>query len=153
MSVTLTGHVSFRSSVRPGGPPGERDVIQLNPQRRDKILRIAGWTELEPGTLNVDLDGSQFDLLTPEAATWIEDGASVVYPPLYQHIPRKREAYFYYRGTLHIRGKTRPVVVRRAKVPGPIRVEVYAAENLSRSLGLTSGDAVALEIRSAPIGT
>lgn len=101
----------------------------------------------------MDLDRSQLDRLTPEAATWIEDCASVVYPPPYQHIPQRRQAYFYYRGTLHVSGKTRAVVVRRAKVPGPIRVEVYAPENLSRSLGLMSGQAVTLEISSALIET
>lgn len=153
MSLMLTGKVSFRSSVRRGGPPGERDVIQLNPQRREKILHIAGWTELESGTLNVDLDRAQFDQLTPEAATWIEDGASVTYPPPYQHIPQKREAYFYYLGTLHVSGETRAVVVRRAKVPGPIRIEVYAAENLSNSLRLMAGEAVVLAINSTLIQT
>lgn len=133
MSLMLTGHVSFRSSVRRGGPPGERHVIQLNPRRRENILRVAGWTELEPGTLNVDLDRAQFDQLTSEAATWIEDGASVIYPPPYEYIPQKREAYFYYLGTLHVGGETRAIVVRRAKVPGPIRLEVRSPSSVSIS--------------------
>lgn len=149
MNLMLTGHPSFRSSIRSGGPPGERDIIKLNPQRRENILRITGWTELEPGTLNVDLDRAQFDQLTSEIAIWIEDGASVVYPPNYQHIPKKREAYFYYLGKLHFKGETRAVVVRRAKVPGPIRVEVYAAENLSSSLELKNGEAIRLEISAS----
>ena len=147
MSIHLNGRISYRSSVKPGGPPGEREVIELNPQRRANILRIAGWIALEPGTLNIDLEQTQFDQLTADAAEWIEDASSVTYPPPYQYIPRKREAYFYYLATLHAHAKTSNVVVRRAKFPGPIRIEAYAPENLTNLLGLKSGDGVELHIR------
>jgi hypothetical protein len=146
MSLILTGRVSFRSSVKRRGPPGEREIIKLNPHRRDNILRIAKWSHLEPGTLNVDVDDVLFDKLTPEAAAWIEDGASVIYPPGFEHIPKKRGAYFYYLGTLHAHNETHPIVVRRAKVPGPIRIEVYAPENLTKSLRLVNGGTVELRI-------
>lgn len=146
MSLELNGVVSFRSSVNRVGPPGEREIIKLNPQRRESILRITGWPDLEPGTLNIDTDRAQLDKLTPATAVWIEDGASVVYPAPYQHIPRKREAYLYYLATLLVGLESRPVIVRRAKTPGPIRLEVFATENLVSSLKLKSGQVVTLTV-------
>jgi hypothetical protein len=49
----FVGHVSYRSSKGRSGPPGEKAVLELNPQRRRAILKATGWGDLEPGTLNL----------------------------------------------------------------------------------------------------
>lgn len=146
MTCILNGRISFRSSKTNQGPPGERFVLEMNPQRRAKILELTGWARLEAGTLNVDVDLEPFDRLLRETAAWIEPGESVVYPQAYRHIPLQRKAYLYYRGVLDFNTESREVLVRRAECPGPIRIEVYAPENLKTSLELKESDEIRVTI-------
>jgi hypothetical protein len=37
------------------GPPGEKAILKLNPERLERIVEATGWCNLEPGTLNLEL--------------------------------------------------------------------------------------------------
>lgn len=50
-ATIISGKVTFRSSSRSCGPPGEREIAKLNPQRIAAILRLTGWAGLKPGRL------------------------------------------------------------------------------------------------------
>ena len=73
--MKFVGTVSFRSSHSPGeGPPGESEVQQLNPQRKADILRVTGWTKLEAGSLNLEVDQTEVINLGQFAPILYEDG-------------------------------------------------------------------------------
>ncbi|MEX5669787.1 hypothetical protein ABFV57_33580, partial [Pseudomonas neuropathica] len=44
-----TAQVFSRSSKSAEGPPGEREILKLNPERSDGILSLCGWSRIEPG--------------------------------------------------------------------------------------------------------
>jgi hypothetical protein len=140
------GAVGFRSSV-PGakGPPGEAELFKLNPQRASQILAVTSWPRLEPGSLNLEVQGDVLEKLMSLTPAWVEDGSTVKYPPPYEAIPRKRVAYLYFRGDAIRDGKSEPVLVRRGKVPVPGRVELFAAVSLKGLFALSAKDR--LEVR------
>jgi hypothetical protein len=144
--LVFRGRVSFRSSKSGAGPPGERTILELNPQRRAKVLEITGWGRLEAGTLNLDVDRPAFDQLLTRSPAFVEPGETVVYPDPYKHIPMMRKAYLYYFAVAHVKDAKQNVLVRRAQVPGPIRVELYAADNLKAFFALNEGDIVEVDI-------
>ena len=90
------GAVQFRSSIQPGiGPPGESEVLALNPQRSESILKATGWDRLEPGSLNLTVEAAIVIALLKFEPTLVEDAATVRYPEGYRHIPQMRKAYYY----------------------------------------------------------
>ena len=90
------GAVQFRSSIQPGiGPPGESEVLALNPQRSESILKATGWDRLEPGSLNLTIEAAIVIALLKFEPTLVEDAATVRYPEGYRHIPQMRKAYYY----------------------------------------------------------
>jgi len=147
--LAFKGRVGFRSSKGGDGPPGETAILDLNPQRRIKILEATGWSRLEPGSLNLDVDNSSFDLLLKQTPLLVEPSETIVYPEPYAQIPARRKAYLYYAATARAKNKTYAVLVRRAKVPGPIRVELFAPESLKAFFGLLEGDTVEVEVGGA----
>lgn len=145
--MKFQGTVYFRSSARPGsGPPGEAQVLAENPQRLENILRITGWSRLESGTLNLTVDDAVVDSLLGLKPAWIEDASTVRYPDAYKHIPQIRKAYHYYRASLVAPDVAHAVLVRRAIVPLPRRVELFAPVNLSSALGLAAGDQIIVDV-------
>lgn len=141
------GSVQFRSSIQPGvGPPGEAQVLALNPQRADQLLKVTGWSRLELGSLNLTVDASVVDGLLKFAPVLVEDAATVRYPDQYQHIPRMRKAYFYYAAAATYGNRSQPVLVRRALNPVPGRVELFASLNLTTNFSLSVGGKVLVEI-------
>jgi hypothetical protein len=142
----FTGRVQFRSSVKPDGPPGESEILSLNPQRRVDILRTTGWSRLEDGTLNLIVRDDVVDGLLEHKPLLIEDAKTVVYPSQWKHVPLKREAYYYYRATAVAKGKRQEVLVRRAKVALPRRVELFAPISLKQLFPLADRDRVVVEI-------
>ena len=53
--MEFNARVGARSSRGLGGPPGEAEVLRLNPQRQVIILQATGWTQLIQGTLNLEV--------------------------------------------------------------------------------------------------
>lgn len=147
--MNFKGAIQFRSSIRPGsGPPGETEILVLNPQRVANILKATGWECLEPGSLNLTVDNAVVDALFKLKPVWIEDGNTVRYPEAFKHIPQLRKAYYYYRARLNSGDNTQEVLVRRAQVPVPGRVELFAPINLTSTFNLAAGDQVVVEVES-----
>lgn len=107
MTVTFEGRVSSRSSNSASGPPGERVILELNPQRKEAILQLTGWPLLEPGSLNLEVVESVIDLLPESSAALTEDGSTVEYPDGWKHIPVLRQGYLYYHATAQAKGERR----------------------------------------------
>ncbi len=146
-SMQFHGVVQFRSSVQPGiGPPGEKEILALNPQRMERILEVTNWDRLEAGSLNLLVENAVVVDLFNLTAVWIEDAASVRYPEGWQHIPQIRKAYYYYPATAsHVNG-SQPVLVRRALVPVPRVVELFAPGNLTSKFNLSARDLVTVKM-------
>src|SRR5438128_2016752 len=126
MSLTFEGRVQFRSSVAPGvGPPGESEVLALNPEREARIRAVTGWSRLQAGSLNLTVEDGVLDALLKFEPTLVEDGAIIRYPAQYAHIPKLRGAYLYYPATFKVAEGNEPVLVRRARNPVRGRVELF----------------------------
>jgi hypothetical protein len=145
-SLGFEGRVSFRSSLRRGGPPGESAIQDLNPARVASILQITGWHRLERGSLNLEVADGVVDSLAKLKPILEERASDVVYPPPYQNIPLMREAYWYYLGSAEIAAKAIDVVVRRARVPVPNRLELFAPLSLSRFFQLQEDSILAVRV-------
>ena len=148
--MQFNGVVSSRSSLHPQGgavsPPGETEILRLNPKRREAILAATGWHDLFPGTLNLEVDSGVVDgLLTFEPALR-ECGANVIYPAAFSHIPAKRKGYLYYRALVSFSARSLPGLVRRAIVPLPRRLEVFSEYRLRDNLLVNDGDVVVCKI-------
>lgn len=128
------------------GPPGEAEVLALNPTRRDRILQATGWKDLFPGTLNLKVteDSVHRLLLCPPVIR--ERGADVVYPPQYAHIPELRAGYLYFRARIKNGDRVSSVLVRRACNPLRTRIEAFSELKLRDALGVSDGDSVVCEL-------
>ncbi len=148
-ALRFTGTVGFRSSLpNASGPPGETEVLALNPQRVTGILRVTGWTALEPGSLNLSVSNDVIDSLKKLTPTWEEDGATVIYPPGFEHIPRKRGAYLYFLAEAQVSGKRQQVLVRTARNALGSRVELFAPVSLRSYFGLQQKNWVVVEVNA-----
>lgn len=142
MPYAFKGLVEFRSSIAPGGPPGETTVLAMNPGRRDRILAVTRWSYLEPGSLNLRVEPSVVLSLADLVPSLIEDGADISYPAPYQHIPRVRGAYLYFSGRLVWAESSESVLVRRARNPLPTCVELFSHSSLKSKFNLVAGQQV-----------
>ena len=142
------GEVTSRSSTNAGGPPGERDILKLNPQRKEAILQATGWNALEPGTLNLKVDENVVHKLLLLSPLVRESGKNIKYPQAYRHIPTMRVGYLYYQATVEYSGKCEPILARRACNPLKSRLEVFAPVNLRTSMSLADGVSVTITVRS-----
>lgn len=151
--LRISGVVKLRSSVAPKGarelsPPGEAEVLQMNPHRAKKLCAITGWGRLEPGTLNVVIAAEPFAALRNIAPVWIEDGASIVYPPRFANIPKDRGPYLYYRARATVCDRCEEVLVRRPTNAISTTIELYAPVNLMDALKIYNGGAVMVEMHA-----
>ncbi len=144
--MDFTAIISSRSSARRSGPPGETEVLALNPQRRVKILNATGWSELFKGTLNLEVNEQVVQRLTSRSPTIRELGSEVNYPEKYQNIPIKRKAYLYFKAIICFGDKSEDVLIRTAENPLKNRIEAFAPVKLRDSLGLADGDQVLCRI-------
>ena len=148
--MNVEGCVKLRSSAPSfrGGAPGESVIYQLNPQREKKILAETGWRRLEPGSLNLCVDDETVARLLTVKELIFDLPDEINYPDGWQHIPQRRGGYKYYLATTTVRGKTEEVLVRRAihPVPGPGRIELFAAVNLTNRLGLQNGENIQVTV-------
>lgn len=134
--------ISSRSSVGRFGPPGESEILALNPQRRTRILSATGWHDLFDGTLNLEVDERVVQRLVARTPTIREPGSEVKYPKGYQHIPRKRIAYLYFKGSVSFGDKFEDVLFRTSQNPLRNRIEAFAPLKIRDRLGLSDGDQV-----------
>ncbi|MDH1443985.1 methyltransferase domain-containing protein [Pseudomonas sp. GD03721] len=130
--------VFSRSSTQAGGPPGERELLELNPDRHAGILNITGWPTLYAGTLNLQIRFNFEEVAKNIAPLFYENGSDVIYPQEYAHIPALRIGYWYYQGYVQFKGKRSAVLFRRAVTPNAQDVvEVIAAQSLRETLELS----------------
>ena len=143
--VLFDGSVYSRSSRKDSGPPGEIEVLALNPQRRELILTQTGWAELVPGTLNLKIEDTALvplDTIRPAF-----DEPPVTYPEKYAHIPEKRGGYVYYRARFKTAdGKRARGLIRRCKNPLKGCVEAIAPVHLRDTLGVSDHDNVNVRV-------
>ena len=149
--IRFRGNVVFGSSAKLARgemvPPGEGRILELNPQRRQKILEVTGWLIVEPGTLNLDVDDAIPTKLLACTPAFVERAATIRYPAGFEHVPSLRVEYYYYHGVARAGRRPEPILARRAKVPPyPGLVELFAAVNLTKRFGLKSGDSLLVEI-------
>lgn len=152
--MRFQGTFATRSSANPNlrppskTPPGESEILRLNPARKQRILVITGWPRLEPGSLNLSIDSGVLEALLLYTPVWTELGSTVRYPPGWEHIPALRGEYYYYGAQANAAGKSEAVLVRRPKntVRYPMCVELFAATNLTALFGLQLGHKIAVEL-------
>lgn len=134
--------VSSRSSSRRNGPPGEKEILHLNPKRRESILAETDWDNLYEGTLNLEVQEDVVSRLKKRNPAIRESGASVIYPTSYQNIPIMRGTYLYFRGTINKDDYSQDVLFRTAENPLPRRIEAFAPIKLRDAIKLKDGDQV-----------
>jgi len=143
--MRFAGVVESRSSLpQTGGPPGESDILALNPNRQRAILATTGWSMLYPGTLNLGVPDDVVHRLLLYQAIYAEDGFNIRYPEKYAYIPLKRIGYLYYSATLSKEKDSEqiPVLLRRACNPLTNRVEVFAEHQLRQRLDIQDGGVI-----------
>lgn len=147
LSMEFEGLVEFRSSARPRtGPPGESEIQARNPERVRRILEITGWQRLASGSLNVAVADSVVAALENHVPSLVEDASGISYPAPYEYIPKIRRAYWYYSAKVLDGDQPVEVLVRRAQIPVPGRVELFSAEPLVQRLGLQAGTSLRVRI-------
>jgi CTP-dependent riboflavin kinase len=112
------------------------------------ILNATGWEGLAPGTLNLAVNDSVIDGLGGLEPKLEEAATGIAYPAPYEWIPTMRKAYWYYAATARFGGAAEPVLVRRAQVPVPGVVELFAAVSLTDKFNLKPDDVVRVEIHA-----
>ena len=145
--MVIVGQVESRSSSAAfgDGPPGESEIHRLNPQREQRIRRAMDWESLEPGSLNLRVDGDAVASLEKLDAAICERPDDIYYPKEYERIPQVRGGYKYYSAIATVGHETEKVLVRRAAInPVPSRIELFAAVNLRFRFQLEDGDDVRL---------
>ena len=149
--VTFPATVSSRSSRRPGGPPGEAEVLALNPERREQILESTKWASLFPGSLNLEVSMECVHRLLLCTPVIREDGEGIRYPTTYASIPKLRVGYLYFHGRLRKGDRVVPVLLRRAMNPLPGRIEAFAEQSLREALSLSDGDTLTCEVEDSAV--
>lgn len=146
MAGTILGLTLSRSSgTRNAGPPGEAEILALNPAREQQLRKITGWQRVEPGTLNVYCVEAQIvSLLEKSVPAWQETGEDVIYPENYRYVPLMRKSYLYYLAQLQANGQRIGVLARRAEVPVEGVVELFANVALRTRLKLSEGNVAAV---------
>lgn len=143
--MRFAGVVESRSSLpQIGGPPGESEILALNPDRHHGILAAMGWSALYPGTLNLGVPEDVVHRLLLYKATYAEDGFNIRYPEKYAYIPLKRIGYLYFSATLSKEKDSEqiPVLLRRACNALANRVEVFAERQLRKALDIQDGNVI-----------
>lgn len=144
--ISFRAVIGSRSSVNAGGPPGETEVLALNPTRRERILASTAWSDLSPGSLNLEVADEWVHKLLLCEPLLVENAEDVKYPPPYAHIPNLRVGYLYYTGSIKKGDAVSPVLIRRACNPLKGRLEAFAAYKLRVSLALSDGECVLCDV-------
>jgi hypothetical protein len=151
VAFRFKAEVTFRSSL-PGaaGPPGEAELLRINPEREVALCTCTGWTKLEPGSLNLRVEDGVVDQLGERVECYFEHPSLIKYPNGKSRIPEKRGGYNYYRAVIRGAERSEDVLIRRAKgKPLTNLVEAYAQVRLVEVLKLRQGDVVEVEVWDA----
>lgn len=106
----------YRRSSREGYDgkvPSERDVLALNPGRKELICTNRHWPDLFPGTFNVHMDDSLYEDINKIVPVINEP--PVKYPAGYEHIAEKRGGYLYWKCKAYANGRKMKCLFRAAK--------------------------------------
>ena len=106
------------------------------------ILAKTGWKKLVEGTLNLEVYEDVVRQILIKKPTIREPSNSVTYPSKFQHIPKIRKAYLYFKGTISKGNHSENVLFRTAENPLPNRLEAFAPVKLRENLSITDGDQV-----------
>lgn len=142
----ITGQVFSRSthpSFRPEDPPGEKEILALNPEREEKLKSIANCEHLHAGTLNLRTHSHPTDIFHRIAPVAYEAGENVTYTPKYAHVPKQRIGYWYYKGFIFSKDRYRPVLFKYPDVPySEFTLEIFSAHHLREELNLSDNEHV-----------
>jgi hypothetical protein len=127
-------------------------VLRLNPQRQTMILDATGWSQLTPGTLNLEVLPEIVERLLSLEPLIREPGASVMYPPPYQALPLMRGGYLYFAATVSRRDVSAPALIRRAINPLRGRIEAFSDRCLRDFLHVVDDDEVDCRVTTTPTG-
>lgn len=125
MQIEISGFYYKRSSAYSSGrrppnvPPGESELLELNPDRHARICAAAGWSAMERGSLNLAVSPADFGLILLLTPVLVEPARLIRYPPPHQGIPAYRVEYRYYLATASFGDKSHAALARRAKTPAP----------------------------------
>lgn len=127
-------------------------MLSLNPQRQTMILDATGWSQLTPGTLNLEVLPEIVERLLSLEPLIREPGASVTYPPPYQSLPLMRGGYLYFAATVSGRDVSAPALIRRAINPLHGRIEAFSDRCLRDFLDVVDDDEVVCRVATTPPG-
>ena len=150
-SVIFTGRVRRRSTAagQKSNVAGESEIFKQNPQRAYRITQATGWDDVFPGTLNLAVAEGIFDAIRAKREVFLELPEKITHPTNLA-IPALREGYYYYSGTVSVRGRTQEVLVKLAGKPHDERfVELVAPVQLMTSLQIDEGSIVEVAVSSA----
>lgn len=150
-TFSFQGEVRFRSSAPDaGGPPGESELLRINPQRAVELCACTGWARLEPGSLNLRVEDGVVEQLRELRECYFEHPSLINYPNGKSKIPERRGGYLYYHAVVVGLDRAEPALIRRAKQK-PLKnlVEAYSLVRLVDALRLKQGSVVAIEVRDA----
>lgn len=145
--MEFTGIVKSRSTSQREGPPGESEILMMNPGRERLLKGYTGWDKVFPGSLNLKIDPIIFKFLSRLIPAVIEPGSSIIYPQEYKCIPLLRVAYLYFNAVIKHNNQVLQVLIRIPYVPASENyIEVFAAISLRETLGLNDDDIVTCNI-------
>ncbi len=140
----LKGEVYSRSSKKESGPPSEREILKLNPEREKALCKVFKWDSLEPGSLNLMIPDKKLKVLSGVQPVLTE--SDVKYPEGYEKIPLKRQPYLYYKCKVYNGKKKIKALARRASNPVKNCLEIFAEKNLRDKCKLKDGDSVTIRV-------
>lgn len=142
----LAGTVYSRSSAQAFNtedPPGERELMTLNPLREKFLKDISGWESVYAGSLNLYTTNPPHEINQRISAVAYEAGVDVNYPDAHASVPKERFGYWYYTGFLFFSGKIAQVLFRYPDFrKDSLVLEVFSSEKLRTTLELSDGDRV-----------
>ncbi len=156
--IRFEGKVSTRTAKQPGGPPGETEIINLNPQRLKLILDKTGWSQLFPGTMNIlvpkncilrsEYYMTAADAILLEKPLIQELGSTIKYPPSFQWITELRVGYLYYPAIIENDIYQQKALIRRTCNNRGIDsiLEAFAPIKLREALHVSDGDIVVCKV-------
>ncbi len=126
--MKIKGKIYSRSSKKSKGPPGEKELLMLNPQRKERILAETGWKDLYEGSLNLKVKEKDVYNLLAYNPLFVE--TDVKYPEKYANIIKKRVGYLYYLCYVVKDKRKHIALIRRAFNPCKECLELFSYERL-----------------------
>ncbi len=129
--MKFNGVAYDRSSLGEVSPPSETKIQCLNPQRKDKILKVTGWDTMALGSLNLRVRPDILEQLLKLAPAFYERWQDIKYPAPDEEIPKTLGGYFYYYGLAMIEVSSKPILVRRPCYSKLNILELFSQDKLT----------------------